>query len=189
MTFYERVKGLCEQQGISVTKLICDLGFSKSAGTTWKASSNMPRPSTIKKVADYFGMTIDELKDGIVCIDYANIDTSAFNQPVFRHFLEINGGNERKAIAAYVEFEQAQTRDAMAERPNVFQNNGDNYGMIGTAHAPVKIVNGAEHSLTEQEAEILRIFSELSLVEQAKVIVYASELKDKGGAVGEKGSK
>lgn len=181
MTFYERVKSLCEQQGISITKLIGELGFSKSAATTWKASTNLPRPGTIKKVADYFGMTTDELKEGIDRIDYANVDTSSFNQPVFRHLLEQNGGDERKAIKAYFEFEKAQAQDALSERQTVFQNNGENYGMIGNAHAPVKIVNGSEHTLTDQEAEILRIFSELSLVDQSKVIVYAAELKEKGG--------
>ena len=59
MTFYERVKSLCDQRGISVSKLVSDLGYSKSTGTSWKASSNLPRPGTIKKVADYLGMTID----------------------------------------------------------------------------------------------------------------------------------
>lgn len=181
MTFYERVKSLCEQHGISVTKLTSDLGFSKSAGTTWKASSNMPRPGTIKKVADYFGITIDELKEGIEYIDYSQIDTSAFNQPVFRHFLEQNNGDEKKAIKAYLDFEKAEAQDALSERATVFQNNGENYGVIGNTHAPVKIANGTERALTEQEAEILRLFSELSLVEQSKVIVYAAELKEKGG--------
>ena len=53
--------------------------------------------------------------------------------------------------------------------------------MIGNAHAPVKISSGAERTLTEQEAEMLRIFSSLSLIDQSKVIVYAAELKEKGG--------
>lgn len=181
MTFYERVKNLCEERGISISKLVSDLGYSKSTGTSWKASSNLPRPSTIKKVADYLGMTIDELKTGIDYIDYDNIDTSNFNQPVFRHLLKQHEGNEKKAIKAYLEFEKAEAQDALSDRATVFQNNGENYGVMGNTHAPVKIVNGTERVLTDQETELLRLFSELGIIEQAKVLAYVADLKEKGG--------
>ncbi len=106
MTFYERVKRLCELRGISVSKLTDDLGFSKSAGTTWKTSSGSPRPGTIKKIADYFGITIDELKeDGII--------------------------------------------------------------------------SNTEKPLTDNEKEMLRLFSKLGIVDQSRVIVYAAELANK----------
>jgi transcriptional regulator with XRE-family HTH domain len=179
VTFYERVKALCEQRGISITALVRELGFSASAGTTWKASTNMPRSSTVKKVAEYFGLSVDELKKGIDTLNYADIDTSGFNQPAFRHLLQKYNGDEKQAIKAYLEFEKAQAHDAMSERPAVYHNSGANYGLIGTAHAPVKIINGSEHTLSDQEAELLRIFAELSVVEQSKVLIYASELKDK----------
>lgn len=53
----------------------------------------------------------------------------------------------------------------------------DNHGIIGHTHAPVTIINGAEKRLTEQELELLHIFGELSVMDQAKLLVYASELK------------
>lgn len=56
-------------------------------------------------------------------------------------------------------------------------NVADNHGIIGHAHAPVTIVNGNERRLSKQEAELLAIFEELSVVKQAKLLVYASELK------------
>jgi transcriptional regulator with XRE-family HTH domain len=55
----------------------------------------------------------------------------------------------------------------------------DNHGVIGNTHAPLTIINGSEHQLSEQESEMLRIFTQLSVVQQAKVLVYASELKGK----------
>lgn len=54
----------------------------------------------------------------------------------------------------------------------------DNHGIIGHAHAPVTIVNGNERRLSKQESELLAIFEELSVVKQAKLLVYASELKN-----------
>lgn len=58
---------------------------------------------------------------------------------------------------------------------NVHTNNG----IIGHAHAPVTIVNGAERQLSANEIEILHIFAELTAMDQAKVLVFANELKEK----------
>jgi len=181
MTFYERVKGLCNQHGTSITALVTELGFSGSAATTWKASKTLPRPGTIKKVADYFAITIDELKKGVTePIDYENINTDEFNQDIWLKILKENEYNEEKAIKAYLDFEKAQAQDASSDtdRPALYQNNGDNYGVIGEANAPIKISNSLDRTLSTNELEILRIFSELSIVQQAKVLVYAAEIRD-----------
>ncbi len=58
---------------------------------------------------------------------------------------------------------------------NVHTNNG----IIGHAHAPVTIINGSERFLTANEIELLNIFAELNAMNQAKVLVYANELKEK----------
>lgn len=58
------------------------------------------------------------------------------------------------------------------------QTVNDNHGIIGSTHAPVTIINGNEHTLTEEESELLRIFSGLSIVERAKLLVFASNLKE-----------
>ena len=54
----------------------------------------------------------------------------------------------------------------------------DNHGIIGAVHAPVRIINGTERNLSEQEIELLNLYSDLSVVEKAKLLVYASELKN-----------
>lgn len=142
----------------------------------------VPRISTLSKLATFFGVSAAYLTgETDDPIDYANMDTSDFNRPVYENFLKKCKGNVEQANREYMDFEKAEAQDALSERATVFQNNGENYGVIGNTHAPVKIVNGTERTLTEQEAEILRLFSELSLVEQSKVIVYAAELKEKGG--------
>lgn len=63
MTFYEKLNGLCIQNGTSVTAVAVELGYSSSASTTWKNSKGMPRSSTVKKVADYFSVPVDYFYD------------------------------------------------------------------------------------------------------------------------------
>ncbi|WP_320405034.1 helix-turn-helix domain-containing protein [Gudongella oleilytica] len=67
------------------------------------------------------------------------------------------------------------TGDESVNVENVHTNNG----IIGHAHAPVTIVNGSERLLSANEIELLHIFSELNAIEQAKVLVFANELKEK----------
>ena len=56
---YERIQEICNLRGITVKKLERDLGFSNSTIRKWKTSS--PSIENLKKVADYFGITVDEL--------------------------------------------------------------------------------------------------------------------------------
>ena len=55
----------------------------------------------------------------------------------------------------------------------------DNHGIIGNANAPITFNAETGHMLNEQEIELLNIFSNLSVVDKAKVIIYASELVKK----------
>ena len=64
MNFYDKVNALCYQNGVAMTTLAVNLGFSKSVVTNWKKTDATPRPSTVKKVADYFGVSVDYLLGG-----------------------------------------------------------------------------------------------------------------------------
>ena len=79
MTFYQKIESLCKKRGITVTTLAANLGFSSSAGTTWKKSKGLPRNSTLKKIADYFEISVEELETGVsVAINY---DTDTLTAP------------------------------------------------------------------------------------------------------------
>ena len=56
---YEIIKKLCESNSISIFSLERKLGFGNSAISKWDNSS--PTVTNLKKVADYFGVTIEEL--------------------------------------------------------------------------------------------------------------------------------
>ena len=50
---------LCKENGISIAKLERELGFGNATIRGWGSSS--PNVDNLKKVADYFGVTIDSL--------------------------------------------------------------------------------------------------------------------------------
>jgi len=61
--FFDQVQKLCAERGISVTKLAEELDLSTSTTNGWRNGA-VPRPATLKKVADYFGVTTEYLLTG-----------------------------------------------------------------------------------------------------------------------------
>lgn len=56
---YTNVFNLCQRKGISISKLEKEMGFGNSTIRGWANSS--PTVEKLKAVADYFGVTVDEL--------------------------------------------------------------------------------------------------------------------------------
>lgn len=61
--FYDNVYKLCYEHRIKMTALARKLNLSPSAPKRWENGS-MPKPDTIKKIAEYFGVTTDYLLYG-----------------------------------------------------------------------------------------------------------------------------
>ena len=62
MDFYERVESLRKKRGLSQGELEKELGFSNGSISKWKKS--FPTHDRLQKLSDYFGVSIDYLKDG-----------------------------------------------------------------------------------------------------------------------------
>ena len=58
--FFNRLKQLCDEKGISVYRACTDIGLNRSAVAKWK-SGGKPNGTTASKLADYFGVTTDYL--------------------------------------------------------------------------------------------------------------------------------
>lgn len=60
----ENIKRLCRERGISLAELeqACGLGTR----STYKWGESAPSVERVKRVADYFGVTVDELLQGEV---------------------------------------------------------------------------------------------------------------------------
>ena len=61
MEFSERLKELRTKKGISQAKLAADIHISRSAVAKWENGLGLPSDESLKLLADYFGITIDEL--------------------------------------------------------------------------------------------------------------------------------
>ena len=56
---YRNVLRLCKEKGITIAKLEREIGLGNGTIGRWERSS--PNVDNAKKVADYFGMTVDAL--------------------------------------------------------------------------------------------------------------------------------
>lgn len=58
--FYQNLIQLCADRGTTPTELCHSIGLAGSAATKWKSGS-VPRDTTLKKIADYFGVSTEQL--------------------------------------------------------------------------------------------------------------------------------
>ena len=61
MEFSEKLKELRSGKGISQAKLAADIHISRSAVAKWENGLGLPNDESLKLLAEYFGITIDEL--------------------------------------------------------------------------------------------------------------------------------
>lgn len=60
MAFYENFISLCNSIHKSPTAAILEIGLERSSGTRWK-KGGMPSDATARRIADYFGVSVDAL--------------------------------------------------------------------------------------------------------------------------------
>lgn len=58
--FWENLLNLCSSKNISPNKVCADLGLSNATATRWKKGS-VPRGTTLIQIAEYFGVTPEEM--------------------------------------------------------------------------------------------------------------------------------
>ena len=63
---YKNIVFLCKKKGISIAKLEKEAGIGNGTIGRWEKSS--PNVDNLKKVADYFGVTLDSL----IASDFSN---------------------------------------------------------------------------------------------------------------------
>lgn len=58
--FFDRFKELCSKKGVSAYRACTDIGLNRSSVAKWKNGS-IPNGSTLNRLADYFGVSVDYL--------------------------------------------------------------------------------------------------------------------------------
>ena len=61
---YEVFEQLLQEHGVSSYKVAKEAGVTQTALSNWKSGRNTPSTTTLQKIADYFGVTIDYLMTG-----------------------------------------------------------------------------------------------------------------------------
>lgn len=56
---YEKIEALLKMKNITVYRMCKDLGIPTSSATAWKQHLYKPSITSLKKIADYFGTTVD----------------------------------------------------------------------------------------------------------------------------------
>ena len=87
MELLDRVKELCRLKGISQGRMEKEIGISNGASSKWKTSS--PSLDILKKLSEYFGVSVDYLmtgkeKEGGETY-YINEETKEIAQKVFEN--------------------------------------------------------------------------------------------------------
>lgn len=62
---YENVLRLCRERKVSIHQLEVRCGIGNGTIGGWKTYGSIPRADTVKKIADYFGVSTDELLRGL----------------------------------------------------------------------------------------------------------------------------
>ena len=69
--FYENVQELCKQHKTNITRMTKDIGLSNAAAASWKKGS-VPKLDTVRKIADYFGVSWESLLDQSATVTASN---------------------------------------------------------------------------------------------------------------------
>lgn len=95
--FYEIYVDLCTENNISPTRAAVEIGLSNAAPTGWKQGA-IPRDSALKKIADYFGVTVEYLKGETDIKNPTADDDSGKEKELIRLFKSIPDERRNEAM-------------------------------------------------------------------------------------------
>lgn len=96
MSVYERIEQLCKERKVSKRKLSLDLGLNQSTVSKWK--DHDPTSDKIKKVADYFDVSVAYLM-GETDVQ-KNVQPTYYNEPMTVKKAEALLDKQRTLMAA-----------------------------------------------------------------------------------------
>lgn len=103
MTFYETYLQLCAGKKVSPSAAAAQMGLSKTTVNRWKNGGGAT-DATALKVANYFGITVDELKNGIKNAPAEQtLDKKQYNINELHDSLNA-GSSEELSLAEMLEF-------------------------------------------------------------------------------------
>lgn len=59
--FFDKFKSLCDENNVSPKRAVTEIGLSNSIATKWKKTGATPSTDTLIKIANYFGIAVEDL--------------------------------------------------------------------------------------------------------------------------------
>lgn len=95
--FWSTYVELCNAVNKAPNKVAAELGITSGTATKWKNGA-VPQDRTIKKIADYFGVTVEYLKGETDIKNPAADDGSGMEKELLRLFGQIPEESKKEAI-------------------------------------------------------------------------------------------
>ncbi|WP_102050203.1 helix-turn-helix domain-containing protein [Pygmaiobacter massiliensis] len=100
--FFDNYCELCKIKGKSPTGAALEIGLSRSAVSAWRNTTRLPQAAQLQKIADYFGVTIDQLLDGEQKENHAaksdEVTFDDFTYALHNQSKELNDANKEKLL-------------------------------------------------------------------------------------------
>lgn len=103
--FTDRLHTELQRKGITKHKMLTDLGLGKNSFLNWEQRGNIPNGETLRKIADYFGVSVEYLLGGEREPDKAPANWAAALEPLRKRMAELqrirlDADNELHAMQA-----------------------------------------------------------------------------------------
>lgn len=108
MTFYDRVKGLCDRDNVKISNLAREMHLSASAPSNWR-DGTYPKVETVIRLADRFNVSTDYLLRGdkydistneTLKVCESSLNYSAIAQGNANSYVHVeNGGNGQPELS------------------------------------------------------------------------------------------
>lgn len=95
--FWSTYVELCNSVNKAPNKVAAELGITSGTATKWKNGA-VPQDRTIKKIADYFGVSVEYLKGETDIKNPAAEDSSGIDKEVLRLFNRIPDESKKDAM-------------------------------------------------------------------------------------------
>lgn len=113
--FWQRFVELCNSEKNSPNAVASKLGFSNASTTHWKQGA-IPRDSSLSRIADYFGVTVEYLKGETDIKNPAAGDGSGMENELVRLFNLVPEEHRNEAIR-YLRFLSDQPKSEEEKKP------------------------------------------------------------------------
>lgn len=87
----DTIKSLCQERHTPISKMLNDCGISRNFIYDLEKRSQIPSCETVEKIADYFGISIDELLNRTLIYDEHNKKINTLSEESFKNVLKSPG--------------------------------------------------------------------------------------------------